>query len=60
MSRHNEDLFLTEANIKEMWAEVRSPSELAILNGLTVIEMCLLIACKHLQVTNSPVFFKIH
>ena len=40
---------LTESRFKETWTEQRAPSEVDILNGLTVLEMCLLIACKHLE-----------
>ena len=49
MSRLADGCYLAESHFKEIWSELRSPSELAILNGLTVLEMCLLIACKHLQ-----------
>jgi len=56
MSRLPEDVFLTEAHFREVWTELRAPSELAILTGLTVLEMCLVIACKHLQVNSLLLF----
>jgi hypothetical protein len=59
MSQLREGSILTEAHLKQAWTDLRSPSELAILNGLTILEMCLVIACKHLQVkTAALIFFK--
>lgn len=56
MSRVGENGPITESDIKLVWSELRAPSELAILSGLTVLEMCLVIACKHLQVRKRSFF----
>lgn len=53
MSKMPESIDLTETHFKDVLSELRAPSELAILSGLTVLEMCLVIACKHLQASVS-------